>query len=154
MCLPAGWFFPTTLVVRGSSFLPALSTDKDNVGKWLCTHPLATRAVVVALYHSLQISITHVLRRSMHTYDQNCSHNTRCLWVFFSPGPEHRQGQCWKMVLHRPSCNQRRCRQGWAGVVPLRKIMIARVLRRNMHTYDQNCSHNTCCLCGYSFLPS
>ena len=40
---------PTTLVVCGSSFLPALSTDKDNVGKWLCTHPLATRAVSVVV---------------------------------------------------------------------------------------------------------
>ena len=36
------------------------------------------------------------------------SHNTRCLWVFFSPGPEHRQGQCRKMALHTPSCNQSR----------------------------------------------
>ena len=42
-------FVPTTLVVCGSSFLPALSTDKDNVGKWLCTHPLATRAAVVVI---------------------------------------------------------------------------------------------------------
>ena len=42
-------FFPTTLVVCGSSFLPALSTDKDNVGKRLCTPPLATRAVVVVV---------------------------------------------------------------------------------------------------------
>ncbi len=38
---------PTTLVVRGTPFLPALSTDKDNVGKCLCTHPLATSAVTV-----------------------------------------------------------------------------------------------------------
>ena len=36
------------------------------------------------------------------------SHNTCCLWVFFSPGPEHRQGQCWKMTLHTPSCNRSR----------------------------------------------
>ena len=40
-------FVPTTLVVCGSSFLPALSTDKDNIGKWLCTHTLATRTVVI-----------------------------------------------------------------------------------------------------------
>ena len=64
---------PTMLVVCGSPLLPALSTDKDNVGTLACTHTLATDAVVIVIVTVMVVAFVIIVAPFLSNCDYTAS---------------------------------------------------------------------------------